>query len=370
MTFSTPRRLTRALLAASTILMLVTSGCWRSHTPLPPASAPPAIVSEDFVGNAACAECHQNQTSSHKTSRHARTLHAMSRSELGNFSPALGDIGHTGFVLQEKEGKYAVARPSQSDYAAPLDYALGSGKTGITYVSFLTGAKLAEFRMSWFPKQHKWFITPGAEALNEDDIGKIRPSQAARSCILCHAVTLPEDSLVPQERFFGVGCEACHGPGSVHVTAMRAGKYSEGQFAKIQTWPASRVNNLCGKCHGTEQDMQSQHLPTSLSNRMQSYGLTLSECYKQSKDTLSCISCHNPHTDVNTSAKKYEAICLNCHSTTAPAYLLPQQPRTKGKVCPVNSKDKCIGCHMPSRPAMPGSAVPIMMADHFIRKYK
>ena len=370
MTFSTPRCLTRALLAASTILMLVTAGCWRSHTPLPPASVPHAIVPEDFVGNAACAECHQNETNSHKGSRHARTLHAMSRSELGNLSPALGDIGHTGFVLLEKEGKYAVARPSQSDYTAPLDYALGSGKTGITYVSFLPEAKLAEFRMSWFPKQQKWFITPGAEALGEDDVGTdvLRKTRADVFCAM--PLRCLRIALYLMSAFSVSVVRPVTAPAARTSRLCGPANIPRDSWLRFQTWPASRVNDLCGKCHGTEQDAQSKHLSTSLSNRMQPYGLTLSKCYKQSKDTLSCISCHNPHADVDTSAKTYEAVCLNCHSTNAPAHTLPQVQRTKGKVCPVNSKDKCIRCHMPSRPALPGSTVPIMMAHHFIRKYK
>ncbi len=295
----------------------------------------------------------------------------MSRKDLGKSSPPKGKIDGTRFVLLEnKDGDYAVGNPRQSDYVSPLDYAIGSGKTGMTYVSVVDGGKLVEFRMSYFPARKSWYITPGQERLDADSVGKVHPSADARKCFACHAVTLPAETPAPQEQFFGVGCEACHGPGSTHIAAMRSGQSKEIRLERLASLPATRLNDLCGKCHGTEQEVKEKHLPLDLTNRLQAFGLTQSQCFKQSKDTLSCITCHDPHANANTDPKTYVAICLQCHSAALSSHRPPQLQNITMKSCPVNPTDKCIGCHMPKRSAIPNTKLPTFMADHFIRVHR
>lgn len=353
---------------AANAAVLGLAGCWHAPATHSVSPSPAPGVPMAFVGDATCANCHSSEFASHHGSRHAQTFHEMRRSSLGALAPPLGRIDHTGIFLGRKGDEYALAVPSQTDSVAPLQYALGSGKTGMTYVSLVEGEKLVEFRMSYFPHQHGWYVTPGQESLSGDELGKVHPPDDGRACLSCHIVTLPTRTLKPEKHFFGVGCEACHGPGNAHVAAMQAGQYAHSQMDNLKDWPASRLNNLCGKCHGTAQDVQAKHLPRTMTNRLQPYGLMLSQCYLQSKDTLSCVTCHDPHTNVSTNTKHYEAVCLTCHSAAPPVKPLPQVQRVQGQVCPVNAKTGCINCHMPERPAIPGSALPTMMADHFIRK--
>ena len=83
--------------------------------------------------------------------RHATTLWTLSKADLGKLAPPTGSILNTGLDMVEKADRLAIVSPAQSDDVALLDYALGSGKTGMTYVSLVGGDKLAEFRMSYFP---------------------------------------------------------------------------------------------------------------------------------------------------------------------------------------------------------------------------
>ncbi len=304
---------------------------------------------------------------SQSQSRHAKTLRPMTREHLGKLSPQTGKIPGMKLVLTERKGKFGVASSAQDAHVAPLDYAFGSGKTGMTYVSRL-GNYVAEFHMSYFPydKKRKWYVTPGQETFPANDPGKLHSAEKSRQCILCHAVAVPAKSLNLDERFLGVGCESCHGPGSAHVAAMRAGKPDASGMKNIMSQTATGINNLCGTCHGTEKEVKARHLE-SFSNRFQTYGLMKSECFKQSKDTLSCVTCHNPHQDAGTGHKPYEAVCLSCHaspvSTRRPAPLKD----VAIKPCPVNPKENCVSCHMPSRHAIANSKIPTQMADHFIR---
>jgi hypothetical protein len=302
----------------------------------------------------------------------------MSRRQLGELAPPAGRIADTSFVIVQRQDLFGVGDPAQSDQVAPLEYALGSGKTGMTYV-FVDDrdhTKLVEFRSSYFPHRKQWYVTPGQEELAPDELGKVHPPEDSRKCILCHAVTLAADSVTPQPQFFGVGCESCHGPGSEHIAMMGAngsdpGRHGSGVnrtgMESLAKGPATSLNELCGKCHGTEQQMQAGGLSPDATNRLQAYGLMRSKCYKQSGDTLSCITCHDPHTDVSTDLKTYEIACLRCHSTTPSAQRSPQLPPAVVKVCPVNPREGCIRCHMPERRAIP--QLPTLMADHFIRVY-
>src|SRR5258708_17639889 len=56
----------------------------------------------------------------------------------------------------------------------------------------------------------------------------------------------------------------------------------------------------------------------------------------RSKDTLSCMNCHDPHTDVSKDTKTYEAKCLTCHSPapSTAAALFERKP------CPVNPRSE------------------------------
>src|SRR5207249_865721 len=102
-----------------------------------------------------------------------------------------------------------------------------------------------------------------------------------------------------------------------------------------------------------------------MTNRFQAYGLMESRCYRESRNKLSCVTCHDPHVDAVTNVKAYEPDCLGCHSGAPPTAKTAQ-----GKVCPVNPREKCVGCHMPARPVFKNARLPVNMAEHYIRVYR
>ena len=108
---------------------------------------------------------------------------------------------------------------------------------------------------------------------------------------------------------------------------------------------------------GTEQE--------HMTNRFQAFGLTRSRCFQESRDKLSCVTCHNPHADAATDRRAYEKVCLSCHSGAPPTAKTEQ-----GKICPVNRTSGCVECHMPTRPVFRSSIAPVTMAEHLIGIYK
>ena len=310
---------------------------------------------QDVRRRCACAVCHKKEAKTHRGSRHALTLRPATLEALGSLAPQAGAIPQTGFVLIRKEGRLAVGSPGSSD-TLPLDLALGSGKTGVTYVAFVEPDRMVEMRQSYFPSKKGWYATPGQEeGLAPDDVGKVHPRANIRQCVACHAVTLPEQTNVPPRRFFGVGCEACHGPGSAHVAASQAGDYERDRPEHLARLTGAELGKRCGVCHGQVESVAANPHQRPLTNRFQVYGLTQSACFKQSGGALSCVTCHDPHADAGHDPKPYEAVCVRCHSVPA------------GRACPVQPKTGCVACHMPSKPAIPGTALPTLMADHWIR---
>lgn len=119
------------------------------------------------------------------------------------------------------------------------------------------------------------------------------------------------------------GCEACHGPGSVHVE-------EGGEVGAIFTFradvPAADKTEKCLNCHSQEE----KKFTFLGSNHM--------------KGSVTCSDCHQSHPEMGKDmllTKKGYKLCLNCHQEIAPKLALNERHRiTEGMV-------KCTDCHRP-----------------------
>lgn len=363
-------------MAVGTALLFAFVGCSRTSdkpaTPAPQAGATTANppVAAKYTGSAACKECHAAEFASHSVSRHAATLRIMNRKSLGDLAPPDGVIPETNYALSTRKDRIRVALATAPERGDTLDVAFGSGRTGMTYAAILSADSLAELRMSYFPKERKWYVTPGQEHLRDQKLGKIHKGEFPRKCVACHAVAVPDDALISDKRLLGVGCEACHGAGSEHIAAMRSGKKDELRLTKLTNVPAPRINELCTRCHTTGQSVSEQEMNAAAdaTRRFPLFGLQKSKCFAANRESLSCLNCHTPHKDADPSPKAYEAACLKCHAS--PASQTTAQTYATGKPCKVNPKTGCVTCHMPLGKIMPGSQIPTQTRDHFIRIHK
>jgi hypothetical protein len=344
------------MLFACTAGLFLAAGCSR-----PAATAPVAITS--FLGNAACAECHSSEFQKHRDSRHATTMRSVDKASLGAAMPVPGDIPDTNFVLKESGSRVMLAVKYQPELEQQLQFARGSGKFALTFSNIHEKLSIVELRESYYPTLNRWHYTPGQAHIEGDGLGRMYTGAQARACISCHTSALDANSLTPDPRHFGVGCESCHGPGKEHVAAIRAGKTSDIHMERLGKLDAATMNERCGRCHRSAKSVPPGDKSTQ---RFQPYGLMKSRCYLESGAKLSCQTCHDPHMNASTDPKPYEKICLSCHvSTKSNTQVSGPAP---GKACPVNSKSGCIPCHMPQREVTRDA--PISMADHFIRVHR
>jgi tetratricopeptide (TPR) repeat protein len=352
------------------------SGSFRDENPLVPDPAP-------MVGSQACAKCHGAIYQAQHGSRHARTFFRASEVsglELPSPSfvdPAQPSVTHTLKRTEDYRLELETHAAGQV-YHAIVEYAFGSGDRGLTLVGRDQYGQARELRLSHYRVQNSslWDVTSGHPAQPTELVeylGQPLSEDAVRRCFLCHVTSLRvmRKASGPAARDHGIGCEKCHGPGGNHLLAVAA-DFPDLSIARPTMAAGARVVKLCAGCHSPRGRSTSPDDPHSA--RFQGTTLTWSRCFKESNDTLDCISCHDPHRNATTSTEHYESTCLSCHggetrdlAASSRARRTDRPAPTARTVCPVNRSTGCVGCHMPPvKNVVPHSA----FTDHFIRVHR
>jgi predicted CXXCH cytochrome family protein len=349
--------------------------------PIPPLSSSPFLNTKPearFVGSEACRSCHQGRTASFRRSGMGRSMAAVDLAREppdASFDHPLskrryqvrrkdGQLWHRELLLTDGKGEVLL-----SEY--PLRYVVGSGHHSLTYLVEADGF-LVESPVTWYTSRKAWGMSPGYD--RPEHFGFERP--VGEGCLICHA---------GQARAVGggvhrmhideaaIGCERCHGPGSLHVErhAGRKGPVAESAEVDYTIVNPTRLSRdlaeaICQQCHlrasatvilrGRKpedfrpglprQDFHADYYLAVPDRPMTVVGhveqMHLSRCYKAT-DTLSCLTCHNPHGEPRPAERVeyYKKICTDCHRpercTVAPQLRQKQSP-----------DNNCVHCHMPT----------------------
>jgi hypothetical protein len=293
---------------------------------------------------------------------------------------------------------YELDKKGRKTYTAThkMDYVVGSALTGYSYL-FRLGRWMFQAPLSNYSHSAQWELYPG---YNLDDIGFTR--SIGTGCLICHnGQPEPEGKhdgkyKKPPFRFgeLAISCEACHGPGELHVREMQA---NPGQQLALQQVDSSIVNpaklsprladDLCRYCHQSgdsvvllpgkgyldyrpgaplsqtwallkhplkeSQREEANRLETSAPVRgsletplwWKNSSVELSKCYQATHGQLTCIRCHSIHAAPTPEGKSayYRARCLACHKESDCKLSLASSER-------IQAADDCIACHMEKRP--------------------
>jgi hypothetical protein len=252
-----------------------------------------------------------------------------------------------------------------------IKYAIGSGDRGMSFIGFDERDRAHLMRISRFVHNTVTDLTPSIPrhaASKSEVMGRFLDTQGLTRCVECHVtkvVGLDGGEPRPLER--GIGCEACHGPGQHHILSVK-GRFPDLAIARPKLATAAQILQLCGRCHKPSPgDPVAPDDPAII--RQQALTMPLSRCYTASDGHLSCVTCHDPHRNAETSAVAYESTCLNCHSareTTGGGHAA--RPRVfRTVVCPVNAASRCLECHMPKVEIQDEHA---SYTDHHIRAHR
>jgi Cytochrome c554 and c-prime len=310
---------------------------------------------------ATCATCHAGVVRSFAT---APMHHAM---EIDGANPELiahpdlsTTIGPYTYRVQTRDGHstYSVADGANT-ISVPIHWIFGQHTQ--TWILEKDGA-FYETLVSYYPRDNTLATTPDDEKIKpktlQEAMGRRLPVSEVRTCFDCHASGLvPAEKLVPSKTTPGVACERCHTGSQQHmVDALRDNfKTLPVSFKHLD---AQQISDFCGQCHRRFDTVIRDRLHGNGTVRFQPYRLELSKCFIGDDPRISCISCHNPHHQLDHEIAHYDAKCFACHSatkTTATA--------TTVKMCPV-AKTNCTSCHMPKVEIAGNHA---QFTDHYIR---
>ena len=343
----------------------------------------------EYVGQETCKNCHYDK---HKSFSHT----GMGQS-FGLANPTKSSaIFHMDSILYDAHSNLYYQPSWHSDSLNLLEYRISKGDTvhkRIETAKYIIGSGqhtnshisesngyLHQLPFTYYTQDGKLDLPPGFEnGFNTRFSRKI-----GLECMSCHN-SIPEFVLGSENKFedvpLGISCERCHGPGEIHVSEKMKGVFVDTSKAIDYTIvnPGNLSSelqfDLCSRCHlqgntvleegksffdfkpGMElQEVMNVFLPSYKGDDsfiMASHvdRLKMSQCFLNSNEELTCITCHNPHLSVTETPKSvFNTTCVSCHADT--------------KNHQLENGDDCVSCHMPKSGS---SDIPhVSVTDHKI----
>ncbi len=355
-----------------------------------------------WVGSPACADCHAEVFAAWQPSQHARaTQPATDSTVLGNFANASLRIAGVTTTFFRRDGRFLVRTEGSDGRSAEFEISHTFGVEPLQqYLIPMPGGRLQSFGIAWDSRPadqggQRWFaLSPDRPPTAGDPFHWTGYQQTwNHQCADCHSTNLRKgwnDSTAGYTTTWseiGVGCEACHGPGSNHLAWANA-RERDGVASRYQdlglvtllderrgvSWTANpssgkpirsapriteREIDTCARCHARRGQLTDAvhsgdplldgfrpavvepglyHPDGQMREEVYTWGSFLqSRMYSAG---VTCSDCHEPH------GGKLRApgsrICARCHSSaryaTTGHHL--HQPESPGA--------DCVACHMPT----------------------
>ncbi|MEO8482218.1 MAG: tetratricopeptide repeat protein [Acidobacteriota bacterium] len=338
-----------------------------------PASGPRADgVAAAFVGSDACVTCHATQSQAWRTSQHAHAMAVASDATvLGQFTDSTFTYAGTTSSFYKRNKQFYVRTDGADGMPAEFEVTHTFGVYPLQqYLVPMPGGRLQALSIAWDarPKAaggQRWFHLYPTERIGAKDplhwTGLRQNSNFM--CADCHTTNLKKGYDADARRFgttwteLGVGCEACHGPGSAHVSLMGASGASGAPAglgltarlderknvawttdvstgAPVRSLPrtSEREIDVCARCHArrsqlTDAAIAGQPFADNFRATLlepaifRPDGQPLDEVYNyaafaQSKmhaKGVTCSDCHDPHSGTLRAAGN--STCTRCHQS-------------------------------------------------------
>jgi len=359
--------------------------------PPPAATTEAAPIASDagFTGSVACAECHAAEYDRWRGSQHAVAMQiADETTVLGNFDGIRFRHLDVTSEFFRRDGKFIVRTDGPDGKLADFEVRHTFGVYPLQqYLIELPGGHVQALSIAWDTRSkdqggQRWFhLYPNERIDHRDELHWTQRQQNWNfMCSDCHSTSVQKNYDAASHTFattfaeISVGCEACHGPGSVHVGLARAAATSgqpmpdsgltvklderrgvawvidpaTGNAARSTPRTTEKELDVCAQCHARRgqfsndyragEPLQDHYLPALLSeglyhpdgqqrdevfnwgsfvsSRMYAKGVTCGDCHEPHGGQLHapgngvCAQCH--------SAAKYDAANHHFHETGTP----------------------------------------------------
>lgn len=383
--------------AALAIVVLGGAIWWRADPPVPDNATGAATRPASYIGSRACESCHTAESSEWASSQHAGAMATATDATVrGDFDDAQVSYGGVTSTFFRREGRYFVRTDGADGHLAEFEIAYTFGLEPLQqYLIALSGGRLQALSIAWDARPageggQRWFhLYPGEVIAAGDPLHWTGRDQNWNfMCADCHATNLRKGYDVASRTFettwseIGVGCEACHGPGSAHAAQARAGsgwtpgyglvarlterdgvRWTFDRAAGIPARSDPRTTDIeieaCARCHARREQLTDDwragepfengfrpslldpvlyHADGQQRDEVYTYGsFVQSRMYAKG---VTCSDCHNPHTGQLRLAGN--ATCTQCHQDPrfdSPAHHF-HDPGSPGAAC--------VSCHMPT----------------------
>ncbi len=371
-----------------------------------------APATNSYVDPSMCAGCHRQIYESYRQTGMGRSFYRPAPSNTiedyknkNHYSSSLSD---THYAMIVRDGVYYQRRwqvglngIETNVEEMKVDYVLGSGDEARSYLHRTSRDTLIELPLGWYSERGGyWALSPGFDSKHPQTRRMV-----SYECLFCHtgypqvsekAMSQTIDPVFVGKLAEGIDCQRCHGPGGQHVHVIQGPNPSSDEFRRTIVNPAKlepqRQMEVCMQCH---LEPTSGHLPSIIrkfdrdpfsyipgqpledfvryfdypegkgyDDRFQivsaAYRFRKSRCFLESKGTMTCLNCHDPHRVLPSGQEAvqfYASACRKCHEP-----VLAQKIAAGQHTASID----CISCHMPKRRTE--DVVHVVITDHLIQR--
>jgi hypothetical protein len=353
-----------------------------------------AAAAKEYVGSKQCINCHQEQSQAWQGSHHDKAMsHVSPESVLGDFNGAslTSNTKMNRFFRKGADYWVNIAGPDGELHDYKIKYTFGFEPLQQYMVEFDDGrVQLIPFAWDSRPTNEggqRWFnLYPDQTKKHQDFFWTNTGQNWNYMCADCHSTNVKKNFDAEKNVYnttyseINVGCEACHGAASDHITWTQFEEkntqysgFKRNMSKSVSSWvsapdkntlmPEKKVESqqtlVCAQCH-------SRHVQISDKNPIESnalgdrYLLTLingqryypdgqvyDEDYvygsflqsKMGQKGVVCSNCHDPHTAELILPEK--TVCLQCHQANTYAN------KKHHNHLDTSEGAMCVNCHMP-----------------------
>jgi hypothetical protein len=228
-------------------------------------SRPTRLLDEGYVGSEACRACHVKNHESWSASYHSRmTQVASPGAVLAPFEGRTSTLDGVAWELS-RAGERFFARPASAAGLAlgePSEVVLttGSHHYQIYWLAVRDAAGMTALPLVWHVGDARWVPRRSMFLLPPGRVTAEETGRWQRICIKCHATNGTQSHAsdgTTRVAELGIACEACHGPGALHVQRHgedgpdpRRSLDPDPTIVDPSALPHERSAQVCGQCHG------------------------------------------------------------------------------------------------------------------------
>ena len=342
------------------------------------------------MGSRVCEACHQQAYADWKTSDHSRAMAiASTQTVLGNFTDVTVTFHSIESRLFQREGKFFIETlgADEKRHEFPISYTFGHFPLQ-QYLVKTNKGHLQALNIAWDSRAR---VVGGQRWIHlqpDESIDAASPFFWTRHlqnwnarCAECHSTNLKKN-YDPREASYdttwseiNVACEACHGPGSLHLERAQSSLLHKGSglvttpeqlhwefkagdpIAQTDGSSSYGYVNMCGGCHSRRAIIGGLDAKAAYHDQFQLAlleeglyypdGQIQDEVYvlgsflqsKMHAKGVTCMNCHQPHS--GKLILSGNNLCLQCHQAG-------EYDTRAHHFHPVDSTgSQCVGCHMP-----------------------